>query len=97
MGEFTSLGLTSLVETIGSFDRNTYSVNIDNRILPFVCDVHDGPASFILQEDSCRPHRAKTIAMYMANEKITRMKWTARAKVRFKSSRYCIGNIQKLI
>ena len=37
-------------------------------MLPFMYDVHDGPASFVLQEDNCGPHRAKSIAGYLANK-----------------------------
>ncbi len=41
-GGFSMRGRTSLFGTIGSFDRNTYRVVIDNHILPFVYDVHGG-------------------------------------------------------
>ena len=67
-GSFSLRGHTALVRTIGSFDRDTYQVIIDNHILPFVYNTHDGTASFILQEDNCGPHRAKSIAIYLANE-----------------------------
>ena len=74
-GGFSSGGRTPLVRTVGSFDQHTYRVMIDNHILPFVYDVHGGTNTFILQEDNCGPHRAKSIATYLANEDITRMEW----------------------
>lgn len=74
---FPSLASTSLVGTIASFDRSTFSVIIHKHILPFVCDVHDDLTKFILQVDYCRPHRAKTNAPCLDNEIITRIKWTA--------------------
>ena len=54
-------GWSPSVRIIGSFDQNTYSVIIDNRILPFIYDIRGGPGTFILQEDNCGPHRAKSI------------------------------------
>ena len=72
-------GRTPIVETFGSFDKHTYRVIIDNHILPFMYEVHGGPASFALQEDNCEPHRAKSVATYLANEEATRMKWPAQS------------------
>ena len=74
-GEFFLRGRTQLVETVGSFDRHMYRGIIDNHVLPFMYDVHDGLASFVLQEASCGSHRAKSIADYLANEEVARMKW----------------------
>ena len=34
-----------------------------------------GSTSFILQEDNCGPHRAKSIATFLANEDVVRMNW----------------------
>ena len=68
---------TPLIGTVGSFDRHTYRAIIDNHILPFTYDVHGCPASFVLQEDNCGPHRAKSVAAYLANEEVTRIKWPA--------------------
>ena len=41
--------------------------------------MHDGPASFVLQEDNCGTCRAKSIADCMAKEKVLRMKWPAQS------------------
>ena len=68
-------GRTPLVCTVGGFNQHTYRAIIDNHILPFVYNVHSGPDSFVLQEDNCGPHREKSIADYLANKEITRMKW----------------------
>lgn len=38
-------------------------------------DVHDGPGSFVLQEDKYGPHRAKMLADYLTCEEVVRMKW----------------------
>ena len=43
-GGFFALGRTSLVGTVGSFDQRTYRVIVDNQILPFMYNVHNGPA-----------------------------------------------------
>ncbi len=37
-------------------------------------DLHGGTTSFILQEDNCGPHRAKSMATYLANKDESRMK-----------------------
>ena len=41
--------------------------------------MHNGPVRFILQEDNCGPHRAKSIATYLAKEDVERMKWPAQS------------------
>ncbi len=69
-GDFSLRGSTALVGTIGTFDRHTYRVIIDNHILSFVYNVHDGPADFSLQEDNCGPHRAKSIPIYLATDQL---------------------------
>ena len=79
-GCFSSRGRTPLVRMVGSFDQHTYRVIIHNHILRFVYDVHGGTNTFILQEDKCGPHRAKSIATYLANEDITRMEWAPQAQ-----------------
>ena len=75
-GGFSFHGRTPLVCTVGDFNQHTCRTIIDNHILPFTYNVHNGPASFILQEDNCGPHRAKSIANHLANEEVTRMQWT---------------------
>lgn len=78
-GGFSVSGRTPLVGTIGSFKSDRYRVIIDNHILPFMYDVYDGPARFVLQEDNCRPHRAINIATYLKNDEVTRMKCPAQS------------------
>ena len=68
-------GRTPLVCTVGRFNHHTYRAIIDNYILPFVYNVRGGPASSVLQDDNCGPHRANSIADYLANEEISRMEW----------------------
>ena len=79
MGRFSSRRGSALIGTVGSFGRLTYRVIIDNHILPFMYYVHVGPECFILQEDNCGPHRAKSIATYLSNEEVTGMKWPAQS------------------
>ena len=76
-GGFSLRGLTQLAGAIGSFDSKTDQVIIDNHVLPFMRDVHDGPASFILKENKCGPHRTRSIATYLHNKGVTHMKWPA--------------------
>ncbi len=38
-------------------------------------NVRGGPAWFILQEDNCVPHRARSIGTNFNNEEVIRMKW----------------------
>ena len=78
-GGFSIHGRTPLVGTTGSFDRHTYRTIIDNHILPFIYDVHGGTDGFILQEDNCGPHRARSIATYLESEDVTRMHWPAQS------------------
>ena len=72
-------GRTPLVGTVGKFDQHTYRVILENHILPFAHNIHDGPTDFVLQEDNCGPHRAESIATYLANKEITRMTWLAQS------------------
>lgn len=76
---FSKYGRTPLVGIVGSFDRHTYRVIIDNHVLPFTYDVHGGTDKFVLQEDNCGPHRAKSIATYLANEEVTRIVWLSQS------------------
>lgn len=43
---------------------------IDNHVLPYVYNVHDGPAKFVLQEDNRGPYRARSIAMYLSYQDV---------------------------
>jgi len=72
-------GYIPLVRTVGLFDQHTYLVIIYYHILPFMYNVHSGPATFVLQEDNCGPHRARSIATYLQNEEIERMIWPAQS------------------
>ena len=47
---FSIHGRLQLVGTVGSFDRHTYRVIIDDHILPFIYNVHNGPASCIFKK-----------------------------------------------
>ncbi len=75
MGVFLYEGQDPLVGVIRSFTRATYRVVIDNHVLSFMYDVHDGPASLVLQEDNCGRHRATSIATYLHNEEVEWMQW----------------------
>ena len=75
-GGFSIRGRTS---PVGSFDRNAYRVIIDNHILPFIYDVHEGTDTFVLQEDNCAAHRASSIAIYLQNDDVIGMKWPAQS------------------
>ncbi len=70
-------GPTSLVGTIGSFDRHTYPVIIDNHVLSFIHDIHGRTNVFGLQYDNSGPHRACSFATYQKNEEVERMQWPA--------------------
>ena len=75
-GGFSVCRRAPLLRTVGSFDMRTYRAIIDNHGLPFMCDVHNGPAPLVLQEDNCGPHGAKIIADYLSNEEVIRMIWS---------------------
>ena len=74
-GGFSMLGRTPLVATVGKFDQHTYRSIIDAHITPFMNKTHGGTESFMLQEDNCGPHRAKSIAIHLTNNEVSRMKW----------------------
>ena len=76
---FSAKGRTPLVGPVGSFTSEIYRVIIGIHILPFMYDTHDRPATFVLQEDNCGPHRAKNFATYLQNEEVNRMKWPAQS------------------
>ncbi len=76
LSRFSAKGRTPLV---GSFTSETYRVMINNLILPFMYDTRDGPATFVRQEDDCGLHSAKSIATYLQNEEVIRMKWNAQS------------------
>ena len=89
---FPVRGRTALVWTVRNFDQHIYRVIIDSQILPFVYDIHGGTESFVLQEDNCGPHRAKSIATYLFNEEVKRIKWPAQS-----SDLNCIENVRGLL
>lgn len=62
------------------FDRNTYWKIIDNAVFALMYHVHYGPASFLLKEDNCGPHRAKHIGDYQKSEEAVRMEWSAHSQ-----------------
>ena len=78
-GGFSAHERTQLVGVIGSFDQLIYRVVIDNYILPFFYDIHGGTDKFVLKEDNCGAHVAKSIATYLENEYIARMNWPAQS------------------
>ncbi len=73
-GGFSTLGRTTLVAILGNFNQHTYRSIIDAHILPFKKNVHGDNSLFVLQEDNCGPHRAKSIATYSYLKGIERMK-----------------------
>ena len=78
-GCFSMSWRTPLVGTIGSFDQDTYRLIVDNYVLPFMQNINGVLESFTLQKDNCAPHRAKSIATYLLNEEVNRMKWPAQS------------------
>ncbi len=72
-GGFSAHGRTPLFCIAGSFNQNIYRLIIDTHIILFMNKNYDGPASFILQEDNCGPHRARSVARYLQNKEVTRM------------------------
>ncbi len=74
-GGFSLLGKTSLIGLVGKFVQNTYRNIIDNHVLPYMYNFHGCPTWFVLQEDTCGPHRAKSYAKHLSNEGVIRMKW----------------------
>ncbi len=61
------------------FNQHTYKAITDARILPFMRNVHGALTSFIVQEDNCAPHRAKSVATCLANNVKSRIKWSAQS------------------
>ena len=78
-GGFSMRGRTPLVGTIGSFTQHTYRSIIDGHIIPFMDNAHGGIEGFVLQEDNCGPHRARSIATYLANKDVTRTAWPSQS------------------
>lgn len=76
---FSARRRTPLVGKIGKFNEHTYKAIIDEHIILFIENNYDGPTSFVLQEDNCGTQRAESIAMYLANNVVVRMKWPARS------------------
>lgn len=67
-------GRTPLVGIVVMFDQHAYQVIIDNHILPFMYDLHNGPKGWILQEKNCGSSRSKSAAKYLQNKEVTLMK-----------------------
>ena len=78
-GGFSFFGRTPLVGTVGTFTQHTYRAIIDAHILPFKRDTHENSNAFTLQEDNSGPHRARSIATYLQNKDMNRMKWPAQS------------------
>ncbi len=74
---FSKQGRTCLIDVTGNFNQHTYRSIIDAHIPPFKKNVHFGNALFILQEENCRPHRAKAINSYLYLNSMNRMQWPA--------------------
>lgn len=45
----------------------------------FICDVHGGTDSFVLQKDNFSPHRARFVATYLESEYVKRMNWPSQS------------------
>ena len=78
-GAFSVRGRTSLVRIEGRFNQHKYRQILEANLLPFMNAKHGGNDDFILQEDNCGPHRAKSIAKYLQTKGVTRMKWPAQS------------------
>ena len=76
---FSIRGRTPLVRIDGRFNQYKYKEILQNHLLPFMHSKHGGKDDFVLQEDNCGPHRAKSIAKYLQNEGVSRMNWPAQS------------------
>ena len=59
----------------GRFNQHKYRKIIDEFLPPFMMKNHGENKDFVLQEDNCGPHRAKSIAKYLREKAVERMKW----------------------
>ena len=79
MGSFFPYKRTPLVCATGKLYQYTYRTIIDNHVLPFMYDADGGPASFVLHEGNCGPHREKITFAYLNSEEVVRMQWAAQS------------------
>jgi len=74
-GAFSATGRTPLVRIEGKFNQYAYKKILDEVTLPFAFRCYDNVENFMLQEDNCAAHRAKSIEAYLHEKKVNRMEW----------------------
>lgn len=57
-----------VVDYTEAFHSNAHHIIINNNILPFFCNIHDGPASFILQDGKRKTICTNYVAVHLANK-----------------------------
>ena len=64
---------TPLVCIKGKFNHEVYREILDSTLLPFAEKLYGDLKSFVLQEDNCGPHRARTINDYLSKKGVAGM------------------------
>jgi len=78
-GAFSATGRTKLVRIDGKFTQHVYRKILEEVTLPFAYNSYMNAENFILQEDNCGPHRAKSIEAFLSDKGVARMKWPAQS------------------
>lgn len=79
LGGSSTFARTPYVGTCINFNQDTYRGITDNYVLPCINAKHGRRKSFILQEDNCGPHTARSIATLFHQKGVNRMKWPAQS------------------
>ena len=72
---FSSRGRTPLVRIDGTLDRHKYQKILEEELIPFISTNYETDEHIVYQQDSCGPHRAKSISSYLDAKGIEVMKW----------------------
>ena len=76
---FSMHGRTPLIRIAGNLNQYKYKDILEKHLVPFAEARHGGFNKFILQQENCGAHRAKSVAAYLEAKGIDLLQWPAQS------------------